>query len=54
MCNFFNFVVVKKSKESTKDSADGGCGYKNLSGVTFMNGSGVVYREGVVGVSPSC
>jgi hypothetical protein len=51
--NFFNFMVVKKSKKSTKDSANGGCGDKDLTGVTFMNCTrvhGVVFREWVVGV----
>jgi hypothetical protein len=53
MLNLLNFMVVKKSKESTKDSTNGGCGDKDLEGVTFMNCTrvhGVVFREWVVGV----
>ncbi len=47
-------MVVKKSKESSEDPANGGCGNKNLTGMAFVNGTrvhGVIFREGVMGVS---
>jgi hypothetical protein len=45
MFDFFDFVVVEKSKESSKDSANGGCGDKDLTGMTFVNGTRV-HRNG--------
>ncbi len=53
MFNFFYFVVVKKSKESSEDPANGGCGDKNLTGVAFVDSTRVhrvIFREGVMGV----
>jgi hypothetical protein len=37
MLDFFYFVVVKKSKESSEDPANGGCGDKNLTGMAFVS-----------------
>ncbi len=53
MLNFFYFVVVKKSKESSEDPANGGCGDKDLTGVAFVNCTrihGVVFRKWIMGV----
>ncbi len=41
-------MVIKNSKESSEDPANGGCGDKNLTGVSFMNSArvhGVVFRK---------
>jgi hypothetical protein len=60
MFDFFYFVVFKKPKVSSEDSANGGCGDKNLTGMAFVNGTRVhrvILREGVMGVRggrPGC
>ncbi len=53
MFDFFYFVVVKKSKESSEDAANGGCGDEDLTGVAFVNCTRVhwvIFRERVMGV----
>ncbi len=53
MFDFFDLVVVEKSEESSKDSADGGCSDKNLTGMTFVNCNRVhrvIFREQIMRV----
>jgi hypothetical protein len=53
MFDFFYFVVVKMSKESSEDPANGGCGDKDLAGMAFVNGTRVhrvIFRERVMRV----
>jgi hypothetical protein len=50
MFNFFYFVVVKKSKESSEDPANGGCGDKNLTGMAFVNSTRVNGSKVVISI----
>jgi hypothetical protein len=53
MLDFFDFMIIKKTQESSKDPANGGCGNKNLAGMAFVNCARVhrvIFRERVMRV----